>query len=234
MNHNRLIFYSKEKLLLLLMAGSILSIALCGLRIYWTSNIRFAFLIWNLFLAWIPLILSQVILKMDQMGTSKTRVIAIFLAWLLFFPNAPYILTDFLHLKQKHNIPLWYDLILILAFAWNGMMLGFISLLDIHTLLYNKYKPILANSVIIIVLFLSGFGIYFGRFLRWNTWDIITSPNLLLIDITDRILHPMSHPRTIGVTLCFSLFLMINYYILFLITSYKKQELDQIIQKRTP
>ncbi len=204
-------------------ASVVCCILLAG-RIYYSSSIFYSFLIWNLVLAWIPLILSYSIVKADNLGKHKMITGSLFFAWVLFLPNSPYIITDLFHLKHIQNIPLWYDLVLIMSFAWNGLMIGFVSLLEIQRFLNKKYSRKISWATIISMLFLSGFGIYLGRFERWNSWDIVTNPIALFIDILDKFLDPFSHPRTIGVTLFFSSFLVVSYLTLFTLIKSKSHE----------
>ncbi len=132
-------------------------------------------------------------------------------SWLLFFPNAPYILTDLFHLKLTTGVPVWYDLILILSYAWTGMFLGFLSLRDLESMLLLKWKPRRVQIFVSGLLFLASLGVYLGRFLRWNSWDILQHPMTLLGDVADRFFHPMDHPRTWGVTILLGLFLNMVY-----------------------
>lgn len=115
--------------------------------------------------------------------------------WLLFFPNAPYLLTDILHLTARPDIALWYDLILVIAFALSGTLLGLVLLL-MQMLVHRAVGPVLGWLFALAVLGLSGFGIYLGRFQRWNSWDVFTNPHTLLADIANRLLHPLANWRT--------------------------------------
>ncbi|MDR3226533.1 MAG: DUF1361 domain-containing protein, partial [Prevotellaceae bacterium] len=148
---------------------------------------------------------------------SKISIFVILASWLVFFPNAPYILTDLFHLNQKTSVPIWFDLILILSFAWTGLLFGFLSLLDIEHLLSKYFKQKYISIISTTLLFLGSFGIYIGRYLRWNSWDIITEPFKLIYDISDRIINPLSHTRTWGMTIIMGLFLNMVYWSLRLI-----------------
>lgn len=216
--------YRFQPIKIILAIGSVLCLALLSYRIFQASSHHYLFLIWNLFLAWIPLFLSGALVKLDRQNKSCWLMGIIFFLWLLFFPNSPYILTDLFHLSQKQNIPLWYDLVLIVSFAWNGLMLGFISLFEIQKLLNKKFSSTGSWIAVIITLVLSSFGIYLGRFERWNSWDILISPLLLIKNIIDKITDPFSHPGTVGVTLLFSLFLIISYLTLFVLIKSKPYE----------
>lgn len=179
-------------------------------RYFITGTKVFLFLNWNLFLAFIPWLLSSVIVikGIDK----KFILILLILSWLVFFPNSPYILTDLFHLRLRSSAPIWFDLIVILSFAWTGLIYGFTSLMDIEVLLKKYLKEKWINFTIVLFLFLSGFGIYLGRYLRWNSWDILTNPFELSSDIIDRFVNPFIHPRTWGMTLLMGILLNAMYF----------------------
>jgi uncharacterized membrane protein len=151
-------------------------------------------------------------------------VVLIFLfSWLLFFPNAPYILTDLFHLRIITQVPIWFDLILILSYAWTGLLFGFMSLWDIEqamgTMIRKQWIPFISTGL----LFLGSFGVYLGRYLRWNSWDIIRDPFGLLHDIGDRFIFPSDYAKTWGMTIFMGLFLNILYWSFKLIEKRKQQ-----------
>lgn len=171
----------------------------------------FFFLNWNLFLAFVPWMCSSALVFFPKLQEKKISAAFLVLVWILFFPNAPYIFTDLLHLSKKTVMPKWFDLILILSFAWTGLVYGFISLFDIEKLLLrflSKTKVMLLSSVF---LFTTGFGIYLGRYLRWNSWDVLREPYLLFYDISERITDPFSHPATWGMTVLMGILLNMMY-----------------------
>jgi len=198
----------KETLFLGFIALTCLGLSLS--RITYSGSIRLFFLNWNLFLAFIPWALTSLACISPRIKKNKILLLLILVSWLLFFPNAPYILTDLFHLNSRSSIPIWFDLILILSFAWTGLVFGFLSLLDIEKLLYKNSK--ISGLLSTLLIFIASFGIYLGRYLRWNSWDIISEPFNLLYDISDRIINPLAHPRTWGVTLLMGLFLNIIFW----------------------
>jgi uncharacterized membrane protein len=171
----------------------------------------FLFLNWNLFLAFIPWALTILVRIKPIIQKKRITIVTLLVSWLLFFPNAPYILTDLFHLRLKSAMPIWFDLVLILSFAWTGILFGFLSLLDIENILGKSIKSRYITLISIGLMFLGSFGIYLGRFLRWNSWDIISEPFKLIYDIGDRIINPFSHPRTWGVTILMGILLTIIY-----------------------
>jgi len=183
------------------------------MRFYYTDgNATYFFLIWNLFLAWIPLGSALALWYLHQY-TPWARVLQwpLLLGWFLFFPNAPYLVTDFLHLTERQHVPLWYDLLLIFSFAWNGLVLGFTALWIVQEVLTTQYNKGVSLFVVWLTLTMSGFGIYVGRFLRWNSWDVLFNPHSLASDILPRLTDPFAYPRTLVVTLLFSTFLTLAY-----------------------
>jgi len=190
-------------------------------RVAYSETRTFLFLNWNLFLAIIPWLLSSFAIIKPSIQKKKIVVFLLLGTWLLFFPNAPYILTDLFHLKTRHTAPMWFDLVLILSFAWTGLMFGFLSLWDIERILSKSINQKVVKCLSVILLFLSSFGIYMGRYLRWNSWDIIAKPFQLFYDIGDRIINPLEHPRTWGMTLFMGLFLNIIYWSLRLVQNRK-------------
>lgn len=200
------------KLTFWLFSSILLSVALVAARNYVAGNHFFRFLIWNLFLAFIPYIVSSWLAYYTQTRKSIVVIGGATALWLLFFPNAPYILTDLFHLRPRTEIPYWYDLLLILSFAWNGLILGFVSLVEMQKVISKRFNEVASWLFVITTLCLSAFGIYLGRYLRWNSWDIITNPQGLAFDILDRFVHPFAHGRTWYMTLGFSAFLIVGYF----------------------
>ena len=186
----------------------IFSLFLLLIRIILTGELIYAFLAWNLFLAWIPFAISQRITGV----TNRWKILLLFSAWLLFLPNAPYIITDFLHLKERPPIPYWFDVLLLFSTALNGLLLGLVSLFTIEGFLVKRYGNRISALLILCSFFLCAFGIYIGRYLRWNSWDIITNPDAIAADILERIFNPFDHFGTWSVTFLFGSFFYVIYY----------------------
>jgi uncharacterized membrane protein len=205
----------------LLMVGALtlascLCLGLLIIRILYTHSTGFVGLFWNLFLAWLPMIsaLAAFNLRNNHPRTSWAAVLACVLVWLLFFPNAPYILTDIIHLTARPYIPLWYDLITVITFAWTGTFLGLISLYMIQTLVRNALGRWTGWLFALAVLALGSFGVYLGRFPRYNSWDVLADPMSLFTDIWDRLRHPFAYHQTYTFSLVFTLFLVAVYLML--------------------
>ncbi|MBI1837480.1 MAG: DUF1361 domain-containing protein [Flavobacteriia bacterium] len=193
-------------------------------RFYISNSFNYSFLIWNLILAWIPLIISRYLARKHEFISINNRLILLF-SWLVFFPNAPYILTDLFHLSPKMGVPLWFDLILIISFAWNGLLIGFLSLLEIHQLLNYYFINSVTWFFVSFMMILSGFGIYLGRFERWNSWDIATHPFVFMKRIFFSLTNIELLPRILGVTFVFGIFLIVSYLTIYFLT--QKHETEQ-------
>lgn len=197
----------------LLVQLSLFSICLLLLRFAITQELLYAFLVWNLFLAVLPLIFSNSLLKMSNREGGKLlwKMLPLLFLWMLFLPNAPYIITDLFHLRLKGGAPIWFDLILILSFGLLGALLGLKSLQQMNRLLHNH----LSQKALFVfngsVMFLCAFGIYIGRFQRWNSWDIITRPMTLLTDVKDLFSPNIFTAEITLMTLIYGIFLFICY-----------------------
>jgi uncharacterized membrane protein len=195
------------------------------LRLLLTGSLRYGFLLWNLFLAWIPYLLGLLIRRIAFAGTRppllKPGAVALGLLWLLFYPNAPYILTDFIHIIEgTGRLPLshpllagkallWYDIILHAAFAFIGHFIGLISLAILHRVVRELYHQGLAWAVVVLASVLGGYGIYLGRFERLNSWDILFVPGVTLRTG----LLGLFNPRAVLFSLCFALYIFLTYLI---------------------
>lgn len=163
-----------------------------------THSPFYLFLVWNLFLAGIPFAITQVFRIRKTLRTSKLFGYLAFAAWLLFLPNSPYIITDLIHLHNEHSNLIWLDLFLVFVFAFNGLLLGLLSMLDMFTLIREHYGNRVAKYTLFKVCLLSGYGIYLGRFLRFNSWDITTKPLTLFYQIADSLKEPKVWLITFG------------------------------------
>src|ERR1044072_5611794 len=167
-----------------------------------TGSGYYLFLLTNLFLACVPLFLSTALRIAHHWQLPRLIQFAVASLWLLFLPNAPYILTDILHLTRPSQAPAWYDLALLLSCAGPGVLVGYLSLIDVLGFVARRFGPAWSWIFALVSLVLSGFAIYLGRFLRWNSWDVLITPTLVL-DIAAAALRPRDHVRPLSVTLVF-------------------------------
>lgn len=198
-----------------LVVASLFCVALVLVRNVHTGNADFAYLTWNLFLAWIPFALAVFVYDRWRRRRGGMLLLVLGGLWLLFFPNAPYIATDVVHLQHDALSPYWYDAVTIAAFAWMGVLLGFASLYLMQTVV-RQWRGVLAGWIFAFVaIALGSLGIYLGRFLRLNSWDALEHPSVL-----PRILHtvardPFAYQEAIAVTLVFTLALSFAYFLLY-------------------
>jgi uncharacterized membrane protein len=204
---NPLFLSNRAKLNLLLLASSLFCAAMVFVRVYFSGTLSYTFLFWNLFLGFIPFVISTFL---SSLKTPATVFYPLAFLWLLFFPNAPYVLTDLIHLRQQYA-PLWYDLLMLLSFAWTSLMFGFVSLADMQRLVQGRFNAATGWLFAVVALALGSFGIYLGRFLRWNSWDVITEPRQLAWDILERVANPLAHTGTFGFTVLLTAFLLLAY-----------------------
>ncbi|HMH21412.1 MAG TPA: DUF1361 domain-containing protein [Puia sp.] len=255
----------------LLFLSMVFSCILLLVRIVHTGRITFIFLTWNLFLAFLPWVISDYLSRMGclfrekclprtkylfgELDASDTATAAAHahlpgplngpakgpafaagsalrnrsrfsrkalfvtgsLTWLLFIPNSFYILTDLFHLKDWYNdglMPNWFDLVMILSFAWNGLLLGILSLRQMEKI----FLPLLPahNELFFVypVMWLNALGVFIGRYLRFNTWDVITDPFQLFGDIAGIVLHPVRNHYAWDMIFCFSVLMTLIYLML--------------------
>jgi uncharacterized membrane protein len=195
----------------ILLLSSLYCIGLESARVLYTGDRVYLFLIWNLFLAWIPLVVSLLIERVQNRGGRPALLVLLAAIWLLFFPNAPYIITDFIHLAPRGTAPLWFDVLLIASFAWTGLLLGFTSLNRVQRLITAAAGALVGWLSAAGALVLASFGIYIGRFEVRNSWDLIARPGPLVRDTWHQLTSPAAYPRTLGVTLSYAIFLILAY-----------------------
>jgi uncharacterized membrane protein len=201
--------------LIVLGLGSLFCVALVLVRNVHTGNVNFRYLIWNLFLAWIPFALAVFVYDRWRRRGAGLALLALAALWLLFFPNAPYIATDFVHLKHDPLAPFWYDAVTIASFAWIGLLLGFASLYLMQTVVRQWLGSAAGWAFAVVAIGLGSLGIYLGRFLRLNSWDALEHPSVL-----PRIAHavardPFAYQEAIAVTILFTLALTFAYFLLY-------------------
>ena len=176
-----------------------------------TGSLLFAFLPWNLFLAYIPYAISTWLYTNPQWAIKKWKTTFVLIAWLLFIPNSFYIMTDLFHLGNFNNAPLWYDLAMILSCAWNGLLLGLLSVRQVEKIMVRTFGSFNEWKFVYPVMFLNALGIYIGRYLRFNTWDVITNPLNLSADIYYMVASPFSNVNAWAMIVCFSFMLSLMY-----------------------
>lgn len=207
-----------------LVFSSLISVVLYGTRAIASGSTRYSFLIWNLFLAWIPLGLAITISRrLRRYPWSNPGTIVVTLLWLGFLPNSFYIISDFVHVHATGEISTLFDSAMITSFAFNGLILGVMSLYILHKQLVKHVSAVAGHAIVTGILLLCSFAIYLGRYLRWNTWDIIIDPAGLLFDVSDRLINPVAYPRTFSTTATFFLLLGSIYVVAWNLANFLKK-----------
>ena len=194
-----------------LLAASVLCVALLELRVRETGNGFYRFLVWNLFLAWVPLILAAAAYARSRRGVDAATA-ALLVPWLLFFPNAPYLLTDFIHLQQG-PAPLWYDALMLSAFAWTGLLLGFASLYLVQIVLRRAFGVAVSWLAVFGSLALASIGVYIGRFIRLNSWDVLLHPRVRVEVVHARLVA--EPPQMVQALVVLTAFLSVGYLVVY-------------------
>lgn len=204
----------QARLLRILVLSSIFSVLFFLVRVFNQQDLDYWYLNWNLLLAWLPLLFSVVLVRrLKTSGWSTWQNITLSVLWLGFLPNSFYIMTDFIHLQHTSNSTLLYDVVLLLSFTLNGLLLGYISVFMIHDELKKRFSKNAVNGIIAGVFLACSFAIYLGRYLRWNTWDVLINPAGLLFDVSDRFINPGAHGQTFTTTALFFVFISGTYVI---------------------
>lgn len=205
-----------SKLLLLSVS---FTMAMLAVRILYSSTFDYRFYGWNTFLAAIPYFISTQLLKLRKLNSATILMLCV---WLLFLPNAPYIITDLVHYEERPPVPYWYDILLVISAAWNGLILGLVSLMNVENFLLRYLKKAWVNLIVCISLLLCGYGIFIGRVLRFNSWDMATDPGTLVYTSAKHVLLPQRYSKLWVFTLLFAVLLGIIYYTLKVLSHHGK------------
>ncbi|MEJ7737726.1 MAG: DUF1361 domain-containing protein [Chitinophagaceae bacterium] len=180
-------------------------------RVFYTGSLYFVSLEWNLFLAFVPYSVSTWMFDNPQRISNKWLLSIVVFVWILFIPNSFYIITDLFHLGENGYAPLWYDLLLLLSFAWNGLMMGILSVRQMEKIMQASYFTKHELLFVYPVMWLNALGVFIGRYWRLNSWDVITNPFRLIIDILDLIMHPLVYKNAWAMIFTFSVFMTLLY-----------------------
>jgi uncharacterized membrane protein len=200
-----------------LIASVCFSGLLLFIRVIATGSLVYLFLPWNLLLAFIPYGITRWMTRNLSIVENKIKLVITLAVWLLFIPNSFYIITDLYHLSHPiaigfRSAPQWFDLLLIFSFAWNGILCGIISLSGIESVISVIRGKGFSILLIFLVMWLCAFGIYIGRFLRYNSWDVLTDPVSLAGEIGCMLLHPFENAYAWGMTICYAVFMTLLYF----------------------
>jgi uncharacterized membrane protein len=205
--------------------SSALAVSLFIARAYYSHRLTFVFLTWNLFLAWIPYLCSLWITSLHQRASRRWwHLVLPSFVWLIFLPNAPYLVTDLLHLDERLPVPFWYDIGMLASFAWTGCFLAIASIRAMQNVVQDFSGRWLSWLFVLPIIGLSGVGIYLGRFMNWNSWDLLLRPQIVLMTTLGNFAHPIRNPQPFAVTALFAAFLLVAY---FMFTSVQYQPMQE-------
>jgi len=191
-----------------LLAASAWCVFLLAVRKHEFGAAGYRYLVWNLTLAWIPMLLAILLVLAYRQRRSLFELLAVGAVWLLFLPNAPYVLTDFIHLGQNHRL---YDTIVVASFALTGLALGFGSQLLVQLVVTRAGGALLGWAVVLASLFLTSIGVYLGRVVRLNSWDALQRPHHVWAIARPRLADPFGNPTLTGFVVAFCGFLTLAY-----------------------
>lgn len=205
----------RNQYILALGISTLVSIGLFAYGAWRNHSLEFNYLIWNLFLAWLPLVFAvRLVSVLRRKLWSSWETMSLSMLWLVFLPNSFYMISDFIHLQDVTRVDLVYDTIMMTSFIYLGVTLGFSSLYLVHLQLRRRFSRHVAIFWVAVTLLLSSIAVYIGRDLRWNSWDVLTNPGGLLFDISDRLLHPVSYPSMLVTVISFFVLLLSMYGLL--------------------
>lgn len=203
-----------QRVIAALLFSNSVSVGLFVIRALSSASIRYWFLLWNLVLAWLPLLFVYLLrerLKTTRWLTWQNLLLS--LLWLGFLPNSFYLASDLVHLHSTGEVSLLYDAVMFSSFMFNGFVAGMTSLAIVHTELQRRLKPRAVQIIVGLVLLASSFAIYLGRSLRWNTWDVLINPAGILFDVSERVINPTAHDQAFATTGVFFLLLASLYVV---------------------
>ena len=205
--------HANERIAVLAALGtaSVFCVLLEGFREFHYRGDELRFMLWNLILAWVPLVLALLVYDRYRMGAPVVRLVPWAILWLLFLPNAPYTMTDFVHLAPGRLAPLWYDGVLLSAFGWTGLLLGFVSIYLIHAVARHRFGARAAWYGVVASFALASVGVYLGRFQRWNSWDLLVQPGKRFGQMAAQLTDPVSLARATVLTLALTCLLTAAY-----------------------
>lgn len=201
------------------------SLLLFAMRVWGGDSFRYWFLFWNLILAWVPLLLAYWLkLRLSYARWKSPASIGLTVLWLAFLPNSFYIVSDLIHVHLTGEVNILFDVVLFASTIFNGYVFGYISLYMVHRELIKRLPFSSAHKIIAGIILICSFSIYLGRYLRWNTWDILVHPVGILFDVSDRFINPAAHPQTFVTTATFFLLIGSIYLVIYEFLSYLRSQ----------
>lgn len=206
---------ARARLGLALAGASVVSVVLYLTGQWGDHQQDYAYMIWNLGLAWLALGITLFLERtLHRQAWSSWYALAVTLLWILFLPNTFYMVTDFIHVRELYEPEILDGIFMFASFIFVGVILGMVSIYIVHRELLQRVSQRTAWLLIGLVTLLCSFAMYIGRVLRWNSWDIVANPSSLLFDVTDRLIHFQSHPHMLSSTLGFFALILSLYVVM--------------------
>jgi uncharacterized membrane protein len=180
----------RARLLIVTAAATAGCLALLAARVLASGDTRHAYLAWNLVLAWIPMLVA---VRLAEPSRSTAMRVGLAALWLGFLPNAPYLVTDIVHLPHRDAPFFWADLTLLAGVAGTGLLLGSASLYLVHDAIRRRRGELVGWLVVAGTLPLVGIGVALGRFARRNSWDPLLAPHVVGGDVLAWAAQPGAH-----------------------------------------
>ncbi|MFN8222451.1 MAG: DUF1361 domain-containing protein [Gaiellales bacterium] len=204
--------------ILALAAASAFCVAILRYRFTQTGTHDYRFLVWNLVLAWVPFVAALALYDAQRRRAFGATTVGLAATWLLFLPNAPYIVTDFVHLGRIGGAPLWFDAVLVSSFAATGLLLGFASILLVQSVVRARVGAFWSWVALLPAFGLCAVGIVLGRIYRFNSWDAVLHPGALTHTILDRAADPARAVEGLTLVAALSASLALGYVVLYAFT----------------
>lgn len=208
-------YFRRNSMAAALVFSSCVSLVILLIHIITTDSFLYWYLGWNLLLAWLPLLFVVLLRKsLKYHPWLAWRPMIWTVLWLSFLPNSFYIISDLLHLQNVSTNDVLYDTVMMVSFMLNGLILGYISLYQVHQELKKRLSITWVNSLISLSLLVCSFAIYLGRDLRWSSWDLLINPQGILFDISNQFINPRQHLQAFTTTLMFFVILGTFYIVI--------------------
>jgi uncharacterized membrane protein len=184
-------------------------------RHHYAPDVARGYLVWNLFLAWVPYVCARLIWRAWRRGVWLPALLPLTVPWLAFLPNAPYLVTDVVHVHRAwRGMPLLLDLAVFATLGLAGLLLGVASMQPVHRLVAERFGRRAATAFPPLTALAVAFGVYLGRVQRWNSWSFVETPGTLLHATWALVAHPIGHPRAVGGIALFTVAFLLVYLVL--------------------
>jgi uncharacterized membrane protein len=205
---------TKKQLALAIVLATLVGTGLFTYSAVTNHSLQYDYLLWNLFLAWIPLLIStRLVYVLADKLWSSWEAMGLSLLWIIFLPNSFYMISDFIHLQTAPANNITYYAITFTSIIYTAVVLGFLSLYMIHIELRRRFRTASVVTILAFILACCSVAIYIGRDLRWNSWDVLTNPGGLMFDISDRLIHLSDYPTAIATAGMFFVLLASMYFL---------------------